>query len=749
MKTYNYSPKDKDEENEAKTEDSNPLVGSFEVDIDGEKEIYDGGSLIHVDPITFDKLYPKNKEKNKVINKDNPEKIINSISNVYPLFGDATGNHSKIDIKDAEMVLEVPSQDNSEAEPTSQITDNPIVRIGEALSMLNQAGVPLQNIDAQSAVSGLIDDLAGIAPKESLILKIIFCELERFNALLRDDNQEDLLKSGYLDVAGIMETMREDILALIKTEERDGSKVEALKEKARLFVREKRFGTLDERYNKIQTLGQNAYQQTQKQVVRERAVLNAYHQFQMAMRLGVYLIQQVQEKALEIHKEEQRKLIEAQNKLNQFNQEQRFTLPYMGAEIQRDDALHNTQRAESRLHGLTDLLFNLRQGLTVGQTIKLRQGQVTEAKEHLWRNLSNFMGMNGYLFTGLQSTLKATVQLNQTTRALESLAGVNDKTASLLAETGNEAQMRALKASKTPGIRAETAKKLLTSMTEYMENSKKYLQQIQQVRIVDDNLQHQQVEEHTRVLVAKTSGLLENQEQNNSIIIKTNNGMTTTSVNQNETVIVPSSNIITSSSSNATWMGSGSETMKKEEEDNSPSGLVKKALEKGLNKNLLLFAEINKGKQEYIEALLDVGANPFERLGNKTALELFIQKNENHLKEIFAQESYKETPISKNLIGMIGNIKYFEKDGKIEIRKHEEQPLIKMIVATFILFNCCHENHQRMIKEKIFSVIPEGFLNKEIFKKIISQNPSLKTEKCFLTQELSFLIQNIEKKNQQ
>lgn len=494
-------------------------------------------------------------------------------------------------------------------------------RLSRARGCLEKVGLSLEASKGPSLLS-IAKEVKDIAPVESEALVALMGSFEHFNEVARKSSENIKLNDHYAEMATLFDSIEKDAVFLLEFMEKPRSRFEEFVKNWRTELGRRRRGTLHERFDRIQTIAQEAFAHTEDQVMRERAILEAYHEFQMAIKISLLLIEKIkgtlkseQEKSVEV-------LRTAQAQVEALaDRTETTSIDKMEVEIGRDDALKKVEWWNRQYMGLETLGHHLSNSIAYGEIIKMRQQQVMEAKEHVWRHSASFLSTNAWVFTGLQTTLKSTLELNQSTKMIQAMSGVSEGSAQLLAKHGNQVQMNAIEAAFKTGLKADTVRQLVASIVDYKKKSHDLIHQLQQKSMLE--------EQKIQGIIQKgQQGIVETEADRASIpmIAGTDLGdVTEVNIASGESITAP---LVWKSV--LKWPENPEHVIALKQ----ARGLVEKALQDRLDRNLLMFAEINKQEPFHVWALLEAGANPLARLGQKTGVELALQKKNLGLVEL-------------------------------------------------------------------------------------------------------------------
>jgi len=459
----------------------------------------------------------------------------------------------------------------------------------------------------KSSSSGLVRDIQEIAPNEALILSDLMLGFEQFNKICLSGALSAPIENGYIEMASLFDSIEKDAIYLLKFLEKPRSRAEDFIQHWRSEMTRRHRGTLHERFEKVQGLAEKTFENTESQVIRERALLDAYSDLKAGMKASSLLVEKIKvlvQARIEKEKSDLADTLKAKEDVS--NQS---SIVMLEADIAVDDALRCVEKSERVMMSLDALIYHFSHSLIFGEMVHMRQQQVTEAKECLWRHSSQFVSTNGSMFTGLQATLRSTLELNEATKMMTTLSGVNNKSAKLLSSHGNAVQTNAIEASFKTGLKIETVRQLVSSIADYKNKSQDLIANLQRKSMQEEHAIHSIIQNQ------KTSGAQNNEKIDAHEISE--DGIVFTV--KDSAPLKP-----------IEWRFDVIEEPAEEDERQAlemSRALVKDALDRNLDKNLLMVAEINKKSVFNVRALLEAGANPLYRLGQKTGVELALQKD--------------------------------------------------------------------------------------------------------------------------
>lgn len=346
--------------------------------------------------------------------------------------------------------------------------------LDRALGGLREIGLaPKRARKAPAPIVALLEQISDLEEAKVAAIARTLDEMSRFNDVVREQVSGITVSQRYEGITAAFNSIRDDAKELVD-QYKDG-KISTMERLSNVWMKMTR-GDIASRFGKIKDLYLEVQSETDNQIDRERAILEAYLDFRGALKQSEVL-------ALEVLDLAEAKLDAARNEVNAAvarvagyigdDPAERATL-----ELQRDERLRALQAEEKRYQVAKDLSDNITIGYNTSEVIMARLVQTTNAKERIYAQSVSFFGTNEIVLTALTASFTGMHGLHESTQTLEAMKKGVDQSLETLAEIGGEVQDAATRAGYGPTVSAASVKTLVDSVVAYQERSQTIIQEM-------------------------------------------------------------------------------------------------------------------------------------------------------------------------------------------------------------------------------------------------------------------------------
>jgi len=342
--------------------------------------------------------------------------------------------------------------------------------LDRALGELKSMGFARDGETGTAPIVGLLNQISSLDEDRVATIARTLDQASHFNEVVREQVSGMNVGERYEGITAGFTSIRDDAKSLVD-QYADG-KISTMERISNMWMKMTR-GDIATRFDKIRKLYLEVADETRNQVERETRILEAYRDFRGAMKQSEVL-------ALEVLNTAERELTRAKDDLNEkINSVTNFTGDDPAArarlELDRDEALRQTQTEEKRYQIAKDLSDNITVGYNTSEVIMTRLVQTTNAKERIYAQSISFFGTNETVLTALTASFTGMHGLHESTETLNAMKKGIEESLETLSEVGGKVHEAAVKAGYGPTIAASAVQQLVESVISYQERSQEII----------------------------------------------------------------------------------------------------------------------------------------------------------------------------------------------------------------------------------------------------------------------------------
>ena len=339
--------------------------------------------------------------------------------------------------------------------------------LDRALGGLREIGLaPKRAKKAPEPIVALLEQISDLDEGKVAAIARTLDEMSRFNDVVREQVSGITVGERYEGITDAFTSIRNDAKSLVD-QYKDG-KISTMERLSNTWMKMTR-GDIAGRFGKIKDLYLEVQDETNNQIQREQAILEAYLDFRGALKQSEVL-------ALEVLDVAKGELETARGEVNAAVAK---VAGYLGEdpaeraslELFRDEKLRALQQEEKRYQVAKDLSDNITIGYNTSEVIMARLVQTTNAKERIYAQSVSFFGTNEIVLTALTASFTGLHGLHESTETLNAMKEGVNKSLEVLAEIGDEVQEAATRAGYGPTVSAASVKVLVDAVVNYQERN--------------------------------------------------------------------------------------------------------------------------------------------------------------------------------------------------------------------------------------------------------------------------------------
>jgi hypothetical protein len=353
--------------------------------------------------------------------------------------------------------------------------ETPMQYLEKAMSGLRELGL-VPETSEEAPIISLIEQISNLDPEKTVVIARTLSQASLFNDVVREQVSAMKLGQRYEDITDAFNSIRDDARNMVEQVE-DG-RIDTFERLGNVWMKLSR-GDISQRFEKIKTDYLDVASDSRDQIEREHVILNAYQDFRGALKQSEVL-------ALEVLNTAQTRLDEAKAAVDAA---MKAVDAYSGddnaerakLELARDARVRQLQDEERRYQIAKDLSDNLTVSYNTSEVIMGRLMQTTGAKERVYQQAISFFGTNETVLTALSASYTGMFGLHESTETLNAMKEGISKSLEDLATIGGTIQEEALKAGYGPTVRADAVKKLVDSVVNYQERSRRIIDEMREM----------------------------------------------------------------------------------------------------------------------------------------------------------------------------------------------------------------------------------------------------------------------------
>lgn len=346
----------------------------------------------------------------------------------------------------------------------SNVVSQPMKYLDKALGTIRNLGVLVEKED-QAPVLALVSQLEALDPDNVAALARVLQQSSMFNALVRDHIGAMTLSDRYNKIADDFTSIRTDSQRMLDDlSDGDGY---SLREKIHQIWMKLRRGSVPARYQRIRTTYLDVSEDSRVQIDRERAILEAYKDYRLALKQGEVVAYSLLENAEGLLKGTKAGVDAANGELKALTESEGSQGAIAQAEMARDEALRKHQDTDRLYQVAKDLAENIKVAYATGEVVMARLQQTTDVKERVYKRAVVFFSTNETVFTGLNAAMTSMHGLNESTQTLNALEDGMNQGIEQLADIGDGVLKEGVRAGYGPGLKAESVGKLVDAVVNF------------------------------------------------------------------------------------------------------------------------------------------------------------------------------------------------------------------------------------------------------------------------------------------
>ncbi len=349
--------------------------------------------------------------------------------------------------------------------------------LDKAMGGLRELGLAPDKKDSSAApIVALLEKISDLDPDKVATIARTLDQASHFNDVVRENVSGMTVGERYEDITKAFNSIRDDARDLVK-QYADG-KISTMERVGNVWMKMTR-GDIAGRFGKIKDTYLEVQEETDNQITRERAILEAYLDFRGALKNSEVLALDVLATATGKLQAARERVQAAVEEVEAFEGDDAAARAQL--ELRRDEMLRELQREEERYQIAKDLSDNITIGYNTSEVIMARLVQTTNAKQRIYAQSVSFFGTNEVVLTALTATFTGMHGLHESTQTLEAMKKGVDQSLEVLAEVGGEVQEAAVRAGYGPTVSAASVKKLVDSVVAYQERSVEIIEEMRKL----------------------------------------------------------------------------------------------------------------------------------------------------------------------------------------------------------------------------------------------------------------------------
>ncbi len=341
--------------------------------------------------------------------------------------------------------------------------------LDKALTVIQKYGIQRQDT-AESGLANLLQGVVHVDEPKVLAIAQTVGYIGTFSQLVRDNVESMNVAERYNQITEMFNSIREDSKKLVGQLE-DG-KVDYKEKAQNLWMRLSR-GSTHSRFEKIRGLFNDVSEDTEEQLDKEEAILEAYINFRFALKESETL-------AYDVLSTQEQKLKSANEKMQSADKNLE---DYSGSDdaqssrlqMDRDLAVEDHRREDATYQLIKDVAEDLKNGYNIGETLIAKLQQTHGVKQRVFQRSISFFTTNEHVFTTLDATYTSQRGLHEQTQTLEGMKEGINKGIEDVAELGRNLETAALKAGYGSTYNPSSIQKLVDAIVQYQTESQQMI----------------------------------------------------------------------------------------------------------------------------------------------------------------------------------------------------------------------------------------------------------------------------------
>lgn len=367
--------------------------------------------------------------------------------------------------------------------------------LDKAMGGLRELGLVPEKTGEAAPIVALLNQISDLDPDRVAAIARTLDQMSVFNDVVREHVAGITVGERYEGITAAFNSIRDDARSLVD-QYADG-KISTMERISNVWMKMTR-GDIASRFDKIKDLYLEVQKETDNQIQRERAILEAYLDFRGALKQSEVLALEVLEKAAVELDKAKAQVAAAMGEVEAFTGDDAAARAEL--ELKRDEQLRLLQAEEKRYQVSKDLSDNITIGYNTSEVIMARLVQTTSAKERIYAQSVSFFGTNEIVLTALTASFTGMHGLHESTQTLNAMKKGVDQSLETLSEIGGKVQEAAVKAGYGPTVSAASVKMLVDSVVSYQERSQEIIKEMRKLATENSEEIREAVEDGKRRL---------------------------------------------------------------------------------------------------------------------------------------------------------------------------------------------------------------------------------------------------------
>lgn len=375
----------------------------------------------------------------------------------------------------------------------STLTENvtaatPITLIDKAKTILQRVGLTVSSRDSQATQPLAVEmqDLMVVDEPGVMAISRVLAAAPGFNEVVRNEVAAMKVGDRYKKIAAAFDSIREDGESLVR--QLDDGHIDFRERLANSWMNLTR-GSISHRFDTIRETADAVFHDSEQQVERTHAILDAYSSFRLGMKQAVVKATAIQASTQTRLDDAKAALANAQAAVDAASED---PVAKAEAELKRDVALKSFQDEDRRFQKAKNLAENLSNSHNVSDVVMARVNQTLQVHEQVLSQARTFMATNETVLTALNASFTSTKSLHESAETLDVLRNSINKGLESQADVGTRVQEQALRSALGPGIKAESVKRLVDSIVDFQRRSIQLTEELrQQSTRATDEISHE------------------------------------------------------------------------------------------------------------------------------------------------------------------------------------------------------------------------------------------------------------------
>jgi len=334
-----------------------------------------------------------------------------------------------------------------------------------AVDSLKGLGLSVREPDT-APIAALVRSVADIDETRAIVIARTISQQEVFDMVVADQIAQMNVGTRFEQITKGFDSIRLDAKRMV--DQLEDGKISLGERLSNVIMKVSR-GDIADRFDDIRKTYTDVTGDVQKQIEKEKVILDAYANFRGALKEAEVLAYEILEKA-EVRLADAKAKVDAAAKAIETaadaSQADRARL-----ELARDEALREFQKEDDRYQVAKDLADNLRVGYNTTEVTMARLAQSHTAKERIFKQAVIFFSTNTSVLSALKASFTGMAGLHEATQTVEAMKEGVSKSLETLAEIGGKVQEAAIRTGYGPTIRADAVAKLVDSVVSFQERS--------------------------------------------------------------------------------------------------------------------------------------------------------------------------------------------------------------------------------------------------------------------------------------